>query len=143
MPHVDRGNTMLRRIRRTKYASIVVAEARSTQRDKDPNTVPSRSHRPSNAQAESMSVSSCIARDRHKPRRRVNAACWVQGLGPNRDDERTSVHIGFGERYMSALRITALCIRMLWDCIPRAQMVGGVDGQALCVLSLHESGRLP
>lgn len=32
MPHVDRGNTMLRLIRRTKTASIVVTRARSTQR---------------------------------------------------------------------------------------------------------------
>lgn len=33
---------------------------------------------------------------------------WVQGLGPNRGGERTSAHIGFGERFMSALRTTAL-----------------------------------
>lgn len=52
MPHVDRGNTMLRLIRRSKYASIVVTRARATQRDKDPNTVPSRSHKLSSAQAE-------------------------------------------------------------------------------------------
>lgn len=32
MPHVDRGNTMLRLIRRTKTASIVVTRAWSTQR---------------------------------------------------------------------------------------------------------------
>lgn len=32
MPHVDRGNAMLRLIRCTKTASIVVTRARSTQR---------------------------------------------------------------------------------------------------------------
>lgn len=53
MPHVDRGDTMLRLVRRTKYASIVVTSVSSTQRDKDPNTVPSRSHRLSGAQADS------------------------------------------------------------------------------------------
>lgn len=51
MPHVDRGNTMLKLIHRTRYASMAVSKASSTQRDKDPNTVPSRFHRLSSAQA--------------------------------------------------------------------------------------------
>lgn len=52
MPHVDRGNAMLKLICRTKYASIVVTKARTTHRDRDPNTVPSRFHGLSNAQAD-------------------------------------------------------------------------------------------
>lgn len=46
-----------------------------------------------------------------------------KGLGPGRGGGRTSAHIGFGERFVSALRTTALSNVVRWFAEHEVQMV--------------------